>query len=1724
MMPDQDMKPAESAVVQISDRGKSYQIYLPDHETDYIQGKLAAERIPYERDMLQDMADRLSSGDLVLDIGANIGNHSLYLAAVTGCRVIAFEANEALARALERSVALNGFGKRVRVQAQAVGEQSGLARFAEARPDNLGAQTLVVDAAGGTVPVIALDEARLRKRVRMIKIDVEGMETAVLQGARQLITRDRPVLYIETATESDFHAVQREVSRQNYVLWDTFNATPTHLFLPAETVKPEAHLHHVTSRAVLDRFRHTADVKALRAQLSDANLKYRTVTAQLTEARQAHDAAQAQGKDLATALEEAQSRAAGLETALQTQGERIAALETTEESLTARLAAEQDQAGRIAAELAEARQARDAAQAQGKDLATALETTERTLTARLVAEQEQGRQRSQELTEARKARNAALAHGNTLALALEAARAAVSDEADATHQRSADLARRLDESEARLRAAERRAETAEARIVEARIHERIEERQAGRLAEPTAGPVMPQGAGQNTRQGLPWNPEQRPEPDSPLTPAIIAGWTAALDLPGATLATRWMTLARALKPHYPEQTRALLQVLAARQDGSLSGGPEETRLARELGIALIEEGLAAEGLRILEPMAGTLNLSSRETRLLVLARNALAQGQTDPGTLRHKASRVVRSRLRLATIMDEFTALGYAPECDLQQLSVGNWHTELEDFAPDLVLIESAWRGLNEEWGPRVGQISAEVRGILDWCTANNVPKAFWNKEDPVHFGTFLNLAQKFDLVFTTDIDCIPRYKAALKHDRVHLLPFACQPEHHNPVELAERKPGFCFAGAYYARYPDRTRDLDDFLETLSEHLPFEIFDRNFGKDHPDYMFPEAYRRHIVGTLPPSEIDRAYKGYDFGINLNSVKNSQSMFARRVYELLASNTRVVSNFSPGLRRMFGDLVIATDSGAEALRRIRKQDEQATVPRLRLAALRKVLTEHTYSHRIGRIVRLAGLDVPDPAALPPVVVCGQATDSETAGLLLAAFRRQTLPGVRFVLVVPPSVDLASVDLASVDLAGAVLPETLRCLSPDEAGALTLSDLVGPGQWLAGFVPEDYYGPHYLTDLMLATRYSAASAFGKAAHHRLEDGQPVAVSGPIYRPVEALALRRAVLRGDRLEPGQPLSGWLAALPGPDVCTETGRTETGALLALDPFGYCENGARDAALLGGLLDDPAGINPGIAGPALEAIGDALAPAPAGEMDETQRISAAALARSMVPPASGKLTWSVRENGDWQIDSRLGNEEHVYIYANQSLPLGDVSPGGAPFPVHPLVGPGLNLLFVVVWQDAARQKIDHQIFASNANTLLTPPEGTAFFRIGIRPRGPGSCTLHGIKLAEHFPPPRPVISDSRVLVLTNHYPSYQDLYRNGFLHSRVRSYRELGGITPDVYRLRPDQDLSWHEFQNIDVMTGSAEQLDFLLASGRYDHVLVHFLDPAMWAVLQRHIDRIRVTVWVHGAEVQPWWRRAFNYSTDEERAKAREASDERLAFWRGLFAPLPKNLQFVFVSRYFADEVFEDLEVTCPPGQYQIIHNPIDDGLFAYHEKPVEQRGKILSIRPFASRVYANDQTVKAILALQRRDFFDQLEFRIIGDGPLFDEITAPLAGIPNVIVERGFLLQSKIAELHRDYGVFLCPSRMDTQGVSRDEAMSSGLVPVTSRVAAIPDFVDERCGYMTEPEDADGLARAIGEMWNNPDIFLRKSRAAAERVRCQSGKDRVIAEELALFAPRKG
>jgi glycosyltransferase involved in cell wall biosynthesis len=198
----------------------------------------------------------------------------------------------------------------------------------------------------------------------------------------------------------------------------------------------------------------------------------------------------------------------------------------------------------------------------------------------------------------------------------------------------------------------------------------------------------------------------------------------------------------------------------------------------------------------------------------------------------------------------------------------------------------------------------------------------------------------------------------------------------------------------------------------------------------------------------------------------------------------------------------------------------------------------------------------------------------------------------------------------------------------------------------------------------------------------------------------------------------------------------------------------------------------------------------------------------------------------------------------------------------------------------------------------------------------------------------------------------------------------------------------------------------------------------------------------------------------------------------------------------------------------------YSVIHNAIDTELFDYKEKDPEQRKLVFSCRPWSARNYANDISVVSILELSKYAEFSDMRFHISGEGELFDELTKPLRKFDNVKLEKRYYTHEEIANLHKQFGVCLIPTRMDSQGVSRDEAMSSGLVAVTNAVAAVTEFcTDGEDSMLCPPEDPKAVALAILRLYRDPELFRELSRNAAARVRKQSAQEIVIGMEMRLI-----
>lgn len=180
-------------------------MFLPLALTDIIQRDLLMSDDYFDRKHLADVFSfddhriaRAVKGHTVLDIGANIGNHSLYFALEKGARkVIAFEPVPLTFSILKRNVEINHLEDRIELHNCGLGEENVCATVPSYDTKNIGGTSLRPGTDGGIV-IRVLDEMELPDDIALVKIDVEGMEPDVVQGAMKMLRAQHPYVMMES--------------------------------------------------------------------------------------------------------------------------------------------------------------------------------------------------------------------------------------------------------------------------------------------------------------------------------------------------------------------------------------------------------------------------------------------------------------------------------------------------------------------------------------------------------------------------------------------------------------------------------------------------------------------------------------------------------------------------------------------------------------------------------------------------------------------------------------------------------------------------------------------------------------------------------------------------------------------------------------------------------------------------------------------------------------------------------------------------------------------------------------------------------------------------------------------------------------------------------------------------------------------------------------------------------------------------------------------------------------------------------------------------------------------------------------------------------------------------------------------------------------------------------------------------------------------------------------
>ncbi|MHA6964316.1 glycosyltransferase [Zobellella denitrificans] len=321
---------------------------------------------------------------------------------------------------------------------------------------------------------------------------------------------------------------------------------------------------------------------------------------------------------------------------------------------------------------------------------------------------------------------------------------------------------------------------------------------------------------------------------------------------------------------------------------------------------------------------------------------------------------------------DTFTTVHY--------LSPTNYH-EILTQGLDIVIYTTCWKGINnEEWrGVKFRETPQKaLDAILSYAKDNNIKTVFQTIEDPSNFDYFLEVAEKFEYILTTDTDCIDRYKEKLGHDQVFFGEYGVNPQLNNPIGCRRntRNAAF-FAGSYPKRYKERCEDMETIFDSIVDSGgELLIADRNFGADSQDLVYPARFRSSVLPPVQHEVLQKLHKLFRYNLNFNSIKQSPTMCAMRVYELQAQGNGFISNYAnsvfnnfPGIRIVPFKQDMSFDFG---------RDETWEEYRLNISNIREVLNSKTSYQIVSTLLENIGLKVKTKKDTTIAVICAEKTD--------------------------------------------------------------------------------------------------------------------------------------------------------------------------------------------------------------------------------------------------------------------------------------------------------------------------------------------------------------------------------------------------------------------------------------------------------------------------------------------------------------------------------------------------------------------------------------------------------------------------------------------------------------------------------------------------------------------------------------------------------------------------
>jgi len=344
----------------------------------------------------------------------------------------------------------------------------------------------------------------------------------------------------------------------------------------------------------------------------------------------------------------------------------------------------------------------------------------------------------------------------------------------------------------------------------------------------------------------------------------------------------------------------------------------------------------------------------------------------------------------------------------------------------------------------------------------------------------------------------------------------------------------------------------------------------------------------------------------------------------------------------------------------------------------------------------------------------------------------------------------------------------------------------------------------------------------------------------------------------------------------------------------------------------------------------------------------------------------------------------------------------------------------------------------------------------------------------------------------KIAIVTSRYPSNNNPYRHMFVHTRSLYFIKQSNIQLTVYV--PSKIDHEYIFENIKVVNITSKKIAIEIL--KFDVVYLHLLNIypnkmlSGWNIYKSIIENnLPTAMYLHGSEVQK-----YRYSLDFD-----FSIKEALKYIYKNFYFIPKIRKFVNIinnrkntiflapSIWMIKEAEENLSIKLD--NYKVIANGIDIDLFKSTDL-YENRYKIITLRPLESPKYAVDIAIEVMKYLPSSFTLD-----IYGKGKLqkkFENLITQSNLESRINIVNKFINRKDLNKFISNYGVALMPTRMDAQGVSMCEMMSSGLLTISSFSTAIPEFIKNNInGILGVNDNPKEIAEKIIKVVENKEKY---------------------------------